>query len=407
MMSNLAKIYSPKQIEVLEFAINKDFFMLANHGSKRSGKTVLDNDLFLFDVMRIGELAKKYKIKEAQYILAGSTLGALYRNVILELENKYGFSFKWDKYNRFELFGVKICCFGHSKINDLGRIRGMTSYGAYINEATMANQIVFNEIITRCSGEGARIICDTNPDNPIHWFKKDYIDNTTGTVQSFHFKLDDNTFLTERYKDNIKKTTPGGVFYQRDIDGLWVTSEGVVYIDFDENNVVTEVSKIKYYVAGVDWGYSHYGSIVILGYAYDNKWYLVELVAEKEKDISFWKEKIKELDEKYGLKNIWCDSARPDNLNEFSKVTGYKSQNANKSVFEGVGHVAALFKKNSLLIKRECLEGRLEEEIYNYIWGINDEPKKEYDDVLDAIRYALFSEKTSALEPVSYSEAWW
>ena len=46
------------------------------------------------------------------------------------------------------------------------------------------------------------------------------------------------------------------------------------------------------------------GSIVILGYAYDNKWYLVELVAEKEKDISFWKEKIKELDEKYGLKNI-------------------------------------------------------------------------------------------------------
>ena len=128
---------------------------------------------------------------------------------------------------------------------------------------------------------------------------------------------------------------------------------------------------------------------------------------QKEKDISFWKEKIKELDEKYGLKNIWCDSARPDNLNEFSKVTGYKSQNANKSVFEGVGHVAALFKKNSLLIKRECLEGRLEEEIYNYIWGINDEPKKEYDDVLDAIRYALFSEKTSALEPVSYSEAWW
>ena len=130
MRSNLTKIYTLKQLEVLEFALNKDFFMLANHGSKRSGKTVLDNDLFLFDVMRISEQARQQKVKEPQYILAGSTLGALHRNVILEIENKYGLSFRMDKFNRFDLFGVKICCFGHSKINDLGRIRGMTSYGA-------------------------------------------------------------------------------------------------------------------------------------------------------------------------------------------------------------------------------------------------------------------------------------
>ena len=48
------------------------------------------------------------------------------------------------------LFGVRVCCFGHSKINDLGRIRGMTSFGAYINEASLANQEVFDEIKSRC-----------------------------------------------------------------------------------------------------------------------------------------------------------------------------------------------------------------------------------------------------------------
>lgn len=57
------------------------------------------------------------------------------------------------------------------KTNDLGRIRGMTSFGAYINEGTVANEEVFNEIKSRCSGEGARILVDTNPDQPEHWLK--------------------------------------------------------------------------------------------------------------------------------------------------------------------------------------------------------------------------------------------
>ena len=48
----------------------------------------------------------------------------------------------------------------------------MTAFGAYINEATVANQEVFNEIKSRCSGEGARILIDTNPDNPMHWLNR-------------------------------------------------------------------------------------------------------------------------------------------------------------------------------------------------------------------------------------------
>lgn len=99
------------------------------------------------------------------------------------------------------------------KTNDLGRIRGMTSFGAYINEGTVANEEVFNEIKSRCSGEGARILVDTNPDQPEHWLKTNFVDKTDGKViQSFHYKLDDNIFLSERYRANIKKSTPSGVF---------------------------------------------------------------------------------------------------------------------------------------------------------------------------------------------------
>ena len=154
MSKNLNKLYSPLQQDVLKFSINNDFFMLINHGAKRSGKTVVDNDLFLLELKRVRREADKAGVPLPQYILAGADLSAIRRNVLNELTNKYNIEFKFDKSNRFQLFGVLVCCFGHSKINDLGRIRGMTAWGAYINEATVANEIVFDEIKSRCSAPG-------------------------------------------------------------------------------------------------------------------------------------------------------------------------------------------------------------------------------------------------------------
>ncbi|HBF9842820.1 TPA: terminase family protein, partial [Clostridioides difficile] len=169
------ELYHSKQLEVLNFALNNDYFMLINYGAKRTGKTIIDNDLFLLELRRVRKIANELDIKLPQYILAGADLGALQRNVLSELTNKYDIEFKFDKHNRFVLFGVQVCCFGHSKTNDLGRIRGMTSFGAYINEGTVANEEVFNEIKSRCSGEGARILVDTNPDQPEHWLKTNFV----------------------------------------------------------------------------------------------------------------------------------------------------------------------------------------------------------------------------------------
>ncbi|MFR3483126.1 MAG: hypothetical protein ACLTXL_06345 [Clostridia bacterium] len=58
-------------------------------------------------------------------------------------------------------------------------------------------------------GDGARILLDTNPADPAHWLKRDYIDKADGkTIVQFSWKLDDNTFLSDRYRANIKASTP-------------------------------------------------------------------------------------------------------------------------------------------------------------------------------------------------------
>jgi len=401
------ELYSPKQQKVLKFAINNDFFMLINHGAKRSGKTIIDNDLFLIELRRVRKIADKLKIPLPQYILAGADLGSLQRNVLNELTNKYDIEFKFDKHNRFILFGVQVCCFGHSKINDLGRIRGMTSFGAYINEGTMANKEVLYEIKSRCSGEGARIIMDTNTDSPEHYIKKDFIDKADGkTIKEVQWRLIDNTFLTQRYINNIIETTPSGMFTDRDINGYWVTPEGIVYSDFNEKiHYVDNIDNIKFvkYIAGVDWGYSHFGAIVVIGMDENGNYYLIEEIATQFEEIDFWVNEAKKIKAKYGNIPFYCDTARPEYIEKFKKEH-LKAIEADKAVLSGIEAVASLYKTNRLYILKSTVK-RFKDEIYMYVWKEKtDEPIKLFDDVQDAIRYAIYTSQTKKQIQFGYTK---
>lgn len=396
-MTNLSALYTDKQINILKATERRDWFMLINHGAKRTGKTILNNDLFLRELIRVRKAADDEGVETPQYILAGATLGTIQKNVLIELTNKYGIEFKFDKYNSFNLFGVQVVQTGHSKVSGIGAIRGMTAYGAYINEASLAHEEVFDEIKSRCSGSGARIIVDTNPDHPEHWLLKDYIENKEpkAGILEFSFQLDDNTFLNERYKKSIKASTPSGMFYERNINGQWVSGDGVVYSDFDlELNTITEEElndiPMKEYFAGVDWGYEHYGSIIVIGRSIKGNFYLIEEHAHQFKFIDDWVEIAKGIVERYGNINFYCDTARPEYVTEFRKHR-LRAINADKSVMSGIENVAKLFKQRKLKVVYEQMD-RFKQEIYKYVWHpTKGEPIKEFDDVMDSLRYAIYT----------------
>lgn len=394
---SIRQLYHPKQLEVLNFYFNTDFFMLIQHGAKRTGKTISNNDMFLMELARIKHIAAEEGVNEPQYILAGNTLGSLQRNVLQELVNKYGIEIKFDKFNRFKLFGVLVCCFGHGTVTDMSRIRGMTSYGAYINEGSTANEEVFNEIKSRCSATGARILVDTNPDHPEHWLYIDYILKADGkTIQEFHYELDDNTFLSERFKNNLKKSTPSGMFYDRDIRGLWVTAEGAVYKDFNKDiHYIHDLSKYEFvkYFCGVDWGYEHYGGIGVFGETADGKVVFIKEYSAQYEEIDYWVAIAKKIIKIYGNITFYCDSARPEHVARF-KREGIKAKNANKAVLSGIEMVARRYKMKTLLIYYPGVN-RFKKEIYTYVWNAKTgEPIKENDDIQDLIRYAIYTEYT-------------
>ena len=396
----ITDFFTPKQVKVFHTYETKPFKIMILSGAVRSGKTFIDNVLFLNELRRVANLAKLHNDKHPRFILAGATSGSIYNNVISELQTQFGLTLKPDFHNHYHLFDVDIVPVYTSSISGLSSARGFTSYGAYVNEASLANHEVFNEIQNRCSQPGSHIICDTNPDIPTHWLKTDFIDNhdPDSGIVAFNFTIDDNTFLDPDYVKSMKASKPSGMFYDRDILGLWVTGEGIVYQDFDAKKMVIDDSKIPeglHYYCGVDWGFEHPNPILLLGDDDQGNTYVLRDYTKKHKFINYWIKIAQNLQDEFGRNLIfYADSARPDNVNEF-QAAGINCINANKNVLPGIECVAQKMREGKFFVAESCSQG-LMNEIYQYAWDENTgQPLKENDvrhnDRLDALRYAIYS----------------
>lgn len=386
-----------KQQEVLHAYLQGDFKTMILTGAVRSGKTFIDNLLFLYELRRVKQQAELENEKHPQYILAGASSGSIYNNVIASLSNQFGIDLRADKHNHYHLYGVDITPVYTKSISGLAGARGFTAYGGYVNEASLANPAVFSEILSRCSKAGSHVIADTNPDAPTHWLKTDYIDNENPDNKTlvFTFTMDDNTFLAPDYVKQKKAQTPTGMFYNREILGLWVSADGLVYQDFDEDRMVIPASQIPndlHVYCGVDWGFEHKGVITVWGDDSKGNVYLLHEYTSQFKFIDCWVKLAKKLQQQYGHNlKFWADSARPDNVTEFQKA-GINCINANKNRMAGVEKCAEYMKQGKLFINADGISNFLDE-IYQYIWDENTgEPQKENDDVMDSMRYAIFNE---------------
>ncbi|MFY4497148.1 PBSX family phage terminase large subunit [Lactobacillus gasseri] len=394
----LINLLTKKQIEVLQSYLNDDWKYLILNGAVRAGKTVIDNYLFLLELKRIKKLAEREKEPHPQYILAGYSSNSIYTNVISSIENQFGIVMNTDRHGHYHLFGIDIVPAYTGSVRGIGAIRGMTSYGAYINEASLATHEVFQEIVQRCSVGSARIICDTNPSTPTHWLKTDYIDNhdPKARIKAFSFTIDDNTFLSKDYVETLKAATPRGMFYDRSILGQWVTGDGIVYRDFDkETMLINEAPKNLEYYCGVDWGFAegHENVITVFGDDPDTDiTYLLDIYSSTGKYIDYWVDIAQQIQEKYGYGiNFWCDSARPEYVSYFQQQ-GIQARNSDKSVMAGVEYCSSIIKLNKFRVLQSCAKPFLDD-VYQYVWDpVKGVPKKEHDNVMDSFRYAVFNQ---------------
>lgn len=215
---------SDKQKIFLKFDLSRINLL---YGSVRSGKTWIS---LLKWALWVG-----MQPKHDEFLMVGKTITTLKRNCFGLLSDLIGDNFSYSVSQKKALiFGRTVWLEGANDERSESKIRGMTLKGIYIDELTQIPKDFYLMALSRLSLAGAVLIATTNPDHPNHYVKTDIIDNDKISKTVFKFLIDDNIFLDEEYKENLKKEYQG-VFYQRFILGEFVRAEGIIFPDFADN----------------------------------------------------------------------------------------------------------------------------------------------------------------------------
>ena len=245
--------FTPKQIDVLK----QGYANLTIHeGGTGGGKTFLT-------YFQIPELVAKFPKHSG--ILLGKTLAALNVNVIEPMRTLFGekaiSSIKTDASGQkyVLLWGKKTRCVGANDSKAVNKIRGSTYAWAVCDEVATYDELTFAMLMSRLRVEGSICICTANPEEPTHWFKKNYIDKEGIDKKIFNYTIFDNPTLAQSVVDNLVNVYRGTILYDRLILGKWASGSGAIYKRFiteEEKYVVDnwEKSDLVDYAIGIDFG---------------------------------------------------------------------------------------------------------------------------------------------------------
>lgn len=244
------------------------------YGSVRSGKTWIS-------LLKWAWWISQQPITQ-EFLMVGKTITTLKRNCLGLLETLIGDHITYSiSQKKALIFGRTVWLEGANDERSESKIRGMTLKGVYIDELTQIPQDFYLMALSRLSEKGAVLLATTNPDHPKHYVKTDIIDNDKLNKQIIKFLLDDNIFLDEDYKENLKKEYTG-VYYQRFILGDFVRAEGIVFRDFAENTdkYICKRDEVPQRFVSVGVGYDLGGNqsnfaLVCTGITADNKAYVL------------------------------------------------------------------------------------------------------------------------------------
>jgi phage terminase large subunit len=268
-------------------------------------------------------------------------------------------------------------------------------------------------------GRRLGVVLTGPPAGPGHWTAKEFGTGAGGdrVGDNWHWHDDrhavirartaDNPYLPEGYEEGLR-TRPGATknWCRQYLDAEFVASEGQIYEAFSRDvHIVNEVpSQFRSIVIAVDWGYSHYGSMIVLGVTGTGTMYAIH--EERHRNMlvsdSGWLGIAEKLRDKYRPARFVADPSEPGYIMSLRQKLGGRPvvENAANDVAEGIRRVAVALDphppemKPRLYIHRSCagLIEEIEGYTYRVVRGVATEaPIEVRDDSLDALRYAVMS----------------
>lgn len=350
-------------------------------------------------------------------LMIGRTRDTLYRNVLQVIEELLpagSAEFRYTKgADTATIFGRPVDILGANDVSAESRIRGLTAAGFYVDEWTLLpGEGYWQQLLNRLRVPGSCGFVTTNPDGPGHWAREvvDQADQLGYRV--WHFLLEDNPVLTDEYVEAIKRENTG-VWYQRNILGLWVLADGAVWPMFDSDRHVYRKEPERYQAleVAVDDATASVYNCVLLGltdgavhvvreFRWDARERQVQLTDKQKVEKTYdWLRQVElgadgnpPVDGALNARRVHVDPAATSLIRQFD-IDRYPVTKANNDVRDGLQYVATLLGLGRLQIHHSCQA--LLKEIPGYVWDSKaakigeDRPLKVNDHSCDSMRYGV------------------
>lgn len=383
---------SPKQKKILAFPYSK-YDALICDGAVRSGKTSIMMVAFIDWAMR--------EFSGQRFGICGKTVDSAAKNIVTPYISmayaKSRYTMRWkrsDKVlevsrgavkNYFEVFGGK-------DESSFMLIQGRTLAGILVDEVALMPQSFVQQAMARCSVDGAKLWYSCNPANPQHWFYTDWIQrHKERNALYLRFAMEDNPSLSQKVLDDYKNRY-SGVFYRRYILGEWCVAEGLVY-EFGEDNITDEIPESGEYYISVDYGTLNPFSAGLWCVTTDGKavrikeYYYSGRAGQHMKTDAEYCDEIETLARGYEIRRVIVDPSAASFIAALRK-RGYKVQQADNSVLDGIRRTAVCLRDGVIKIHRSCKDSIREFGLYR--WddkSAEDRVIKDNDHAMDDIRY--------------------
>lgn len=397
--------FSEKQLEVLRFPYS-GYDALICDGAVRSGKTSVMSLSFVLWAMK--------RFDRCTFGICGKSVGSVERNIINPLLGVRYLREEFDiRYTRGDHL-LTVCrgrkenyfyVFGGKDESSYALIQGITLAGVLLDEAVLMPRSFVEQALARCSVDGAKFWFNCNPENPMHWFRQEWILHPEKhNALHLHFLMEDNPSLSEATRRRYENTY-SGVFYRRYVLGEWVAADGVVYSMFCE---AENVYRRDQRPPGMAWTSTR---SIAVDYGTANPTRFLEIFDDEEiirvdREYS-WdsrKEYRQKTDQEYAddllsfMGESWCsvivDPSAASFIAELRRRGVYVIP-ADNDVPDGIRKTASLIARRSILICEDC--SCLIGEMGTYVWDEkasqrgDEKPVKQNDHSEDALRYYVNS----------------
>lgn len=291
-----------------------------------------------------------------------------------------------------------IVLYGWEAVQERGKGVGVKNNHIFFDEVAKYKNFLYGwqEILrpTLIDLQGGATFIST-PNGFNHFYDLSLMQGVDPDFKYFHFTSWDNPHLKPEEIEKMRAEMTEDR-YDQEIMGEFRKKEGLVYKEFSrERHIATELPTIFVEkLGGVDWGHTHPAVVLTIKkdtegvYWITDEWYEA---GRTEDEI---------VDEVVSCKfnKVYPD---PENASGVAalKKKGVNLRSVNKSkgsVASGISKVQELLKQNRLMVSKTCTFTIQEFESYSYPEQKDklpsENPIKEGDDAMDALRYVIMSD---------------